>query len=274
MQHSPQDLLVQARKHLMNIVVILKDGDIDAAIKAVLFGLFVYLKHGNLLIRQEKKEFQNLLVKAVNLISLDPLVKQVSPTALEYEPKKETELLTKLRALPPLLEAVRQERESKMAGEREQSRLDRLEKGKQLITQRYFDGALQHFRRLSDDFPQDAALHAQIGKILFDINHVECITFLEKAAALDPADHKSLAMMGVALRKTKKFDQAERAYIAALDIDKDNINYLFNLSRVYIDSTNWAKAQEVLGKVLALDPSLEPAKKGLEFCTRHCRDSM
>jgi len=81
-------------------------------------------------------------------------------------------------------------------------------------------------------------------------------------------------MMGVAFRKIKKFDQAEAAYLAALEIDKDNINYLFNLSRVYIDSGNWLKAQGTLRRVLEIDPSLEPARKGLEFASRHCREMM
>ncbi|WP_243364743.1 tetratricopeptide repeat protein [Fundidesulfovibrio terrae] len=270
--NSPESLVAQARKNLLNIVSVLKDGNVDSAIKVVVFGLGAYIKYGNILIKQEKKEFQELLTKAVHLLSLDPLVKEASKTPLDYVPRKETELLARLRALPDLIQANQARREGQEAEARMQAKGERMEKGRQLLMQKYFDGALQLFKRLCDDFPDDAELRAEIGKVLFDINHIECITFLEQAVALDPKDHKSLAMMGVAFRKIKKFDQAERAYLNALAVDKDNVNYLFNLSRVYIDSGNWLKAQETLRRVLTIDPSLEPAKKGLDFATRHCRD--
>jgi tetratricopeptide (TPR) repeat protein len=273
-ENSPAEVVNQARKHLLNIVVILKDGKVENAIKAATFGLVAYVKHNNILIKQEKKEFQELLTKAIHLISLDPLVKEVSKEPLEYEPKKELEVLAKLRALPELLRERQLQKGEKQEEVRLQSRTDRLEKGKQLLQQKYFDGAIQHFKRLCDDFPNDPELYAEIGKILFDINHIECITFFEKALAANPKDHKSLSMMGVAFRKIKKFDQAEQAYLAALEVDKDNVSYLFNLARVYIDSGNWVKAQESLHRVLKIDPDLEPAKKGLEFATRHCRDQM
>ena len=271
-ENSPEATVGQARKHLLNIVAILKDGKVDSAIKAATFALVAYIKHGNILIKQEKKEYQELLTKAIHLISLDPLVKEVSKEPLPYEPKKEKEALLKLRELPELLQARELQKGEKQEEARVQARTDRLEKGKQLLQQKYFDGAIQHFKRLCDDFPDDPVLYAEIGKILFDINHIECLTFFEKAVALVPKDHRSLAMMGVAFRKIKKFEQAEQAYMAALDVDKDNVSYLFNLSRVYIDAGNWIKAQETLHRVLEIDPSLEPAKKGLEFATRHCRD--
>ena len=271
-EHSPADLISQARKHLLNIVSILKDGKIDSAIKAATFGLVSYVRHAGTLIMQERKEFQELITKAVHLISLDPAVKAVLDKPLEYVPKREAEVLAVLRSLPELLaERARQDSETRREA-LAQARGERLEKGRQLLQQKYFDGALQHFNRMCDDYPGDAPLYAEIGKMLFDINHIECITFFEKAVAADPSDHRSLSMMGVALRKTRKFDLAERAYLTALELSPDNVSYLFNLSRVYIDSANWPKAQETLRRVLALDPGLEPAKKGLEFATRHCRD--
>lgn len=272
-ESSPEALVNQARKNLLNIVTILKDGNVENAIKVVMFGLVAYVKHGGILIMQERKEFRKLLTTAVHLVGLDPQVKEVSEEPLEYIAKKELELLARLRALPGLI----RDRQADKAGKREEARLfakgERLEKGKQLLQQKYFDGAVQHFKRLSDDFPNDARLQAEIGKILFDINHIECITFLEKAANLDQGDHQSLAMLGVAFRKIRQFAKAEQAYLKALELEKDDVSYLFNLSRVYIDAGDWPKAQATLRRVLAIDPGLEPAKKGLEFATRHCRET-
>lgn len=273
-EQNPDELITQARKHLMNIVVTLKDGNVESALKSVIFGLFIFMKHGNLLIRQEKKEFQELLTKAVHLLSLDMTIKELCKEPLEYVQKKELELLSRLRALPEAIQVLRRQRVEQKTEALTQSRLDRLDKGKQLLQQKYFDGAIQHFKRLCDDFPGDQALFAEIGKILFDINHIESITFLEMAVAIDPGDHKSYAMMGVAFRKIRKFEQAEQAYRSALEAAPENVNYLFNLSRVYIDSGNWLKAQEALRRVLEIEPDLEPARKGLEFATRHCRDLM
>lgn len=273
-EHSQAELIGQARKHLLNIVSILKDGKIDSAIKAAVFGLMAYIKHGGSLIMQERKEYQDLITKAVHLISLDPAVKEVLDKPLEYTPKKEAEALRVLRSLPGLMAERDRARSEQRREALAQARTDRLEKGRQLLQQKYFDGALQHFTRMCDDYPGDAELFARIGKMLFDINHIECITFLEKAVQADPSDHKSLALTGVAFRKIKKFEQAERAYLAALEASPDNVNYLFNLSRVYIDAANWTKAQQTLRRVLELDPGLEPAQKGLEFATRHCRDCL
>lgn len=270
--NTPEAIVSQARKHLLNIVSILKEGKLDSAVKAVVYGLSAYIKFQNVMIMQERKEYQELLAKAAHLISLDTQVKAVLSEPLVYTPKKEAELLAILRTLPELLgkhqAQMNQERQASLA----QAREERLEKGRQLLQQKYFDGAVQHFKRMCDDYANDPELYAEIGKTLFDINHIECLTFLEKAVAANPEDHKSLAMLGVALRKTRKFDQAEQAYLQALKADNDNVGYLFNLSRVYIDAGNWQKAQETLRKVLTIDPSMEPARKGLEFATRNLRD--
>ncbi|WP_243367179.1 tetratricopeptide repeat protein [Fundidesulfovibrio soli] len=246
----------------------------EDAIKAAVYGLYAYIKHSGVLIRQEKKEYQELLTKAVHLISLDPLVKQMCSEPLEYVPRNELQLLSRMRQLPEQIRSLHRDRLQQAETARLQSRSDRMEKGRQLIAQKYFDGAVQHLGRLSAEFADDAALQAQIGKMLFDINHIECITYFEKAVALDPQDHGSLAMMGVAFRKIRQFDNAERAYLAALERDQDNVNYLFNLSRVYIDAGKWTNAQETLRRVLDIDPTLGPARKALEFATRHCRDLM
>lgn len=273
-QQSPSALINQARKNLLNIAVLLREGNLEAALNALIFGIFVYVKHANHFTRLEKQDFQDLMVKYVNLVSLDPTIKAVCHEHLEFEPKMEKDLLFKLRALPEKIRALKLQGVAREAKEREQVRLDRIEKGRQLLQQRYYDGALKHFKRLSEDYPQDYEVQSLIGNLLFEINHVECTTFLEKAVCLEPTDHKSLARIGTALRKTRKFDQSEQAYMAALKISENNVNYLFNLARVYIDSTQWQKAQATLRQLLAIDPDLEPAKKALEFASKNCRDML
>lgn len=275
MQSSiPADLAAQARKSLLNIVSILKEGSAEEAVKALVFGLAVYIKHNALLIKHEKKEFQELFTKAAQLISLDRVVKEVCDPPLHYTPGQEQVLLGRLLALPEAMKAVQSKGEVEREATLEREKAERLEKGKALLAQKYYDGALAHFTRLVGDYPADAALTAEIGKLLYDINHIECITFFEKAVALDPKDHGTLALMGVALRKTRKFEQAEAAYLKALELSPDNVGYLFNLSRVYIDAGNWQKAQQTLRCVLELSPGLEPAEQALEFASRHCRDML
>ena len=186
----------------------------------------------------------------------------------------ELDLLTKLRALPEKIKILKLEGQARQALEMEQSRLGRIEKGKQLLAQRYYKGALQHLTRLSQDYPQDHEIQSEIGNMLFDINHVESTTFLEKAVALNPTDHVSLARIGLTLRKTKKFDQAEQAYLSALEASPDNVQYLFNLARVYIESGQWVKAQGTLTRLLEVDPDSIPAQKAMEYASKHCRDML
>lgn len=272
-KHTPQDLVALSRKHLMLTTSILKDSGIEAAIQSTLFGLATYVKHAGILIRKEKQEYEELLTKAIHLLSLDPAVKAVRPEPLQYVPKQERELLAVLAGLPGRIQALKNQRRDLQLQERAMARDERFAKGRQLVSQRYFEGAVGHFKRLADDYPEDAKLMAKIGKLLFEVNHIECITFLEKAVALDPRDVQSLVMLGMALRKTRKFDKAEEAYTLALRAMPDDVNILFDLGKLSMDSADWPKAQGYLRKVLQLAPGLAPAQAALEFATRNCRES-
>ena len=214
-----------------------------------------------------------MLTKAVHLLGLDPEVKAVHLEPLEYVPRQEREILAVLAGLPARIRELKSRRQELKAQERVSAREEGLARGRQLLTQRYFEGAVGHFKRLADDYPDDARLMAEIGKLLFEVNHIECITFLERATVLDPRDVQSLLMLGMAHRKTKRFDKAESAYMTALKTQPDDVNILFDLGKLSMDSADWPKAQGYLRKVLQLVPGLAPAQAALEFATRNCREA-
>lgn len=271
---SAMTLLSKARSIVFDVVPLLREGNIEKAIKSMHYGLAVYGKYGGTLMSGGRKEFEQLLDKALYMISLDKAVKKIANIALEYAPGKEAAIVKRLQIILELLKAAKCREEEERQHTRIQLKSDMMAKGTKLVQNRCFDGAIQLFHRLCAHCRTDAALHAEIGRLLYDAGHIECITFFEKAVEIEPKDHASLATMGLALRKIKRFEQAREAYLAALALDGDNLGYLFNLSRVCIDTGDWSNAQKYLRRVLEIDPDVGVARKALAFASKHCRDML
>ena len=140
-----------------------------------------------------------------------------------------------------------------------------------MIQKSRFDGALSQFKQLSSEFPNDYKMHKEISWKLFEVKHIECITFLEKTVGLNPKDAESYAALGQVYRQVKKYKEAISANEKAVALDKENKTYLFNLARAYMDNRSWNEAKQVLLKLIEIDPNLVPAQRALEFVSRPFR---
>lgn len=128
-----------------------------------------------------------------------------------------------------------------------------------------FDGALNQFFQLYEAFPDDYELHKDISWKLYEIKYIESTTFLERTVALNPYDAESWAALGHVYRKLKKYNESINAYQQALSIEVDNTTFMFNLSRVYIESRKWQLAREQLERLLELAPDMVIAIQAMKF---------
>jgi tetratricopeptide (TPR) repeat protein len=268
---SPPMLLQRARGHIFNIASLLREKKTERAIAVIIYGLVIYVKHGHTMLSGGKKEYENLLTKGIYFLNLDSRIKNITTTAIEYVPGQETTLLSKLQILLKLVQIYKTRDEEQKSQDTILKKNKQMEKGKHLLQKRCVEGALKIFHRVSRQYNDDPHVHAKIGRLLFSINHIECITFLKTAVQLDPADHVCHALMGTALRKARQFEQARDAYLAALEHDGTNTTYMFNLARIYMESCDWVNARNVLTLILELDPSMKPAQKALEFANKNNR---
>lgn len=262
---TTEELLERARQYLIKAKLFIKEHPVEEFIKLLVFSLYVYYKGNNKLLAREKKEFKDLFSQSINLINLDQRIKEIMPDPLIYDAGSELALIDTLKHIPNLLknniDLVEIMKEQELAKAKE----DRLKKALNMIHKNRFDGALSQFTKLSDQFPNDYELHKDISWKLYEVKHIECITFLEKTIKLNPYDAESHAALGQVFRRIKKFEESIECYLQALAIEVDNTTYMFNLARVYIESRQWDNARDILSQLLEVDPDMVLAQQALNF---------
>lgn len=269
---NADELIVAAKKYLAGAASLVKEHPVEGYIKYILFSLYAYHKCSASLIGPERKAFKELFEKAFNFINMDSLVKRIHVNSFEYVQGQELKLFNELRQVPQQIHAIREEDGVLMHEAAQREKNIKLKRAINLANTCKFDGAMSQFNQLSKQFSDDYDLHKNISWALFENKHVECLTFFEKCVELNPRDDAAYAAMGQVLRKMKKYALAEEAYLNALDIDPENVVYIFNLARVYIDSRRWSDAKAVLVELLKIDPDLQPAQQALQFVTSSFKD--
>ena len=89
---------------------------------------------------------------------------------------------------------------------------------------------------------------------------------LVKLEAAFENEHKHLFNeFGIKLRKNKMLDQSITYYERAKELSPHDEHLLYNLARAYLEDKNIEKALEFLLQSLALNPTLEPSVKFLQW---------
>jgi tetratricopeptide (TPR) repeat protein len=89
---------------------------------------------------------------------------------------------------------------------------------------------------------------------------------LVKLEAAFEEEHKHLFNeFGIKLRKNGMIDEAVTYYERAMELASKDENLLYNLARAYLEKKELGKAVDFLMQSLALNPSLEPAVKFLQW---------
>lgn len=252
--------LTKARQQLASIRTYLRMGKPQPAVQALHSTILTILRTP--LMKAERDEFERLLEDGIYLVTADPQVKQIFPLQVTYEHGKERELLEDLRGLLEAFDCtIRDEAEEAMRllEERKQKMLkeaiDALERGE-------FDVARTKFQNIAREYKDDSSLIGHIGELLLNAKQYdEAIIYLESALEMSPELAHLYNQIGMALRKVKKFETAEKYYLKASNYLGRDPNLFFNLGRLYMDWGNWDKALKSAEAAIMLEPEFVEAQK-------------
>lgn len=252
--------LTKARQQLASIRTYLRMGKPQPAVQALHSTILTILKTP--LMKSEREEFERLLEDGIYLVTADPQVKQIFPLQVNYVHGKERELLDDLRGLLEAFDCtIRDEAEEAMRllEERKQKMLkeasDALDRGE-------FDVARAKFQLIAREYKDDSELIGHIGELLLKAQQYDdAILYLESALEMSPELAHLYNQIGMALRKVKKFDTAEKYYLKASNYLGRDPNLFFNLGRLYMDWGNWDKALKSADAAIMLEPEFVEAQK-------------
>jgi tetratricopeptide (TPR) repeat protein len=142
------------------------------------------------------------------------------------------------------------------------------EKLQKYIENKKYDLALQFIHKIQK---KDYSLEYHNYKIVvYLLSQKYDAALLELTALLlkYPDDPTFLCNMGLAHKGKKNFVEAANFLNKSLEIDSENLNSYLNLTEVYIESFDYAKAIELLKIILQKNNRLERCYQLLAFCYR------
>ncbi len=255
-----------ARSKLNTVKTLIRKGQIFSAVMCVYEAVEVFLK--TKLLKHEKRDFHSRIKDALSYITSDKNFIQQYPLKFSYSPGKEKELYLELKKVIDAFQDSMAEEAQKELKALKQKR-EKLEEGKEFVENEEYAKAESIFKELLKDFPDDSELRIEISDAYLKKGKTDLgLNYLKKALDIDAGTYV-LNRLGIVLRKIKKYDVAEKAFLKAIDKSPDDEVLYFNLGRVYIDSGQWSKAEKVAQKALEINPSFEEAKKMLNYIIKN-----
>ena len=259
--------LTKARKRLGSVKTLLKQGKPMAAGQAVAESVLTVIKSP--LMKSEREEFTALIETSVYNLNSDDELRRHYPLVIKYTPGEEKALLGTLNnLLQAFQDKVTEEAQMDMA-EREKRKVEGLKKGQALLEQGEKDQAKSIFDQLIKEFNRESNLMAAIADHYLHAElYKEAYHILEQALRDDPSATFLYNRIGIALRKLKDYETAEKYYRSALEISKKDEYLLFNLGRLYFDMGEWRKMAATAEKALTINPDFKEAAKMLQFARK------
>jgi tetratricopeptide (TPR) repeat protein len=259
--------LVKARKKLNSVTTMLKKGKYMTAVQGIHDGLILLLKTPT--IKSEREEFEDLLKKVTYSLSSDAELRKIYPLVISYEPGKERVLLDAMRELLQELQKVLNEEVQDDMQAIMTRKQEGVDKGQALLDQQDWDGAKGVFDTLVKEFGGDTDLKADIAdRYLNAGRYKEAFHMLDDALQDDPNAIHLYNRIGMVLRKMKDYDTAERYYLKALTLSRDDEYLHYNVGRLYYDWRKWAKMARAAEAAVRLNPNFAEAVKMLKFAKK------
>jgi predicted Zn-dependent protease len=256
--------LTKARNLINSVSTFLKQAKPTPAVSALFEALHIVLREP--LIRAEKTEFSTMIQQAVMQLNKSPALRRVYPLIINYTPGEDKALLETLRELSQTLKAEAVDEARDQLADLQKRRSQTLEQGRQMLGEQRFDDARQLFAALVKDFPDDATLRSDIAELFMQHElYEDAFNYLDQALDLSPDQIHLYNRIGIALRKLKRFDVAEKYFMRAVGYAKSDPNLYFNLGRVYVDWGRWDRVERAAKLALKLNPQFEQAQKMLNF---------
>ena len=263
--------LAKARQQLGQVRSLLRQSKTQPAVAAVYNTLITILKTP--LMKSEREEFERMLDESIFCLATDAEIKRIFPMTLSYTPGEERLLLETLRNLletfdSTLLDAAQEAKRLQEARKRKM-----LEDAEKYAADGALDRAREAFARAAREYREDPAYLGEIGELCIKYSLFEdAIVYLEDALAQNPGLAYLYNQIGMALRRMKQFQTAERYYLKASEYLGKDPNLFFNLGRVYVDWGKWRKAVLAAGGALKLDPEFQEARKLLEYAEKKMKE--
>ena len=259
--------LIRARKQLANVNTLLKQDKHMAAVKGMTDALVTVLKSP--LMKSERDEFNEMVANAVYSLNSNAELRKHYPLIIKYKPGEEKDLLGTMHDLLKALQEVVTEEAQQDLADLERRKHDALEQGQKLLDAHQVDEAKEVFNQLVREYRTDTSLKADIADRYIKAElYEDAFHLLEEALEHDPNAIFLYNRIGIALRKMQDFEQAERYYIKALEINQKDEYLFFNLGRLYYDWKRWDKMAEAAGRALRINADFKEAAKMLQFAQK------
>jgi tetratricopeptide (TPR) repeat protein len=259
--------ILKAKKQLGEVHMLLKQGKLLAAVANLHEAVSFILKAQ--LMKHELQSFAESLDKAAYLLANDRELKKIYPLQISYKPGDEKELQASLYSLLGFLqENLADEANSHLAA-MDEYRRKQLELARRLLNEQEPDKARQVCDRVIDASKNDFELILTVADLFLEFSRYdEALEYLKAAFAHNPDSAPVFNKLGMVLRKSGRFEEAEKFYIQALERQAQNPIIYFNLGRVYLDMRRWKDAIAAADRALTINPEFAEAKKMKLFAAR------
>ena len=259
--------ILKAKKQLGEVHMLLKQGKLLAAVASIHDALGFMLKAQ--LMKHEQLAFTEALDKAAYLLANDRGLQKIYPLQIRYTPGEEREFLSGLSNLFAFLQENLTEEANALIAAREEFKRKQLALARELLQNDETDKARQICDKLIGDAQHDNELKLTAADMFLEFGkYEEALEYLKAAYTDNPDSANVFNKLGMALRKSGHFEEAEKFYIQALERSGRNEYIYFNLGRVYLDMKQWKNAISTAERALAINPDFGEAKKMKMFAAR------
>jgi Flp pilus assembly protein TadD len=128
--------------------------------------------------------------------------------------------------------------------------------GRLYLQEKKYPEAIETFEFLTKLDEAEDVYWSNLGLCYFSIqNYRKAIEVYEKSLNLNNRVSSRWLNLALCFEATEEYPKAVRAALSALDLDPVNISYLNYLADLYLKIPNKVKAEEVLEKILEVDPT-------------------
>lgn len=260
--------LARIRAGLIKVPSDLKQGKPIPAAVAVRDGARIFGRVA--MIKKEQEELVTLLQNACEHMRYNKSVTALFPLAIMYTPGREDEIIDIMNQLIGVLEEASV---GEAVVKHKAYQTAQLEKGRNELRRGAVDEARRTLGQLGDEYSGESNLLLNIGEEFMDVRLYEDAShYLSKASVLAPEDAHTLNRLGIAKRKLRRFEEAEQAYLKAMQLEKFDPNLYFNVGRLYLDWERWEKAAYYAQMALERAPEFEEAAKMAAYAEKRHKE--
>jgi tetratricopeptide (TPR) repeat protein len=138
--------------------------------------------------------------------------------------------------------------------------------GQQALHSRKYAKAFSEFTFILNIFPNHPRALNGMLQVCEQWKSPQCRSeeFLAQALAINPNASGTYVLQGIYLHRTRQYPKAIESYKRALEIDGDSAYTHYNIGLTYLETKEYALANEHAQRAYALGVSLPGLRKGLE----------